>query len=117
MMKTITAEELKKKMDSNEAFLLIEVLLPEMYNQWHIPGAINIPADDIKEIAPEKLKKDEEIIVYCRSFTCKASDRAAETLEEMGYENITIFKGGKKEWEEKNFPIETRGSVPGQAPG
>ena len=106
MAKEITAEELKKKIDNKEDFHLIEVLIPELYDQWHIPGVINIPADDMKEIAPGKLKKDEEIIVYCRSLTCGASDRAAATLEEMEYKDITIFRGGKKEWEEEGFPIE-----------
>ena len=107
MVEEINVEELKRKIGSNEDFKLIEVLLPELYDQWHLPGAINIPADDMREIAPGKLKKDEEIIVYCRSLTCGASDRAADVLDEMGYEKIIIFRGRKKEWEEKNFPIET----------
>jgi len=29
-------------------------LLPEKFNEWHIPGAENIPADDLGEIALEK---------------------------------------------------------------
>jgi rhodanese-related sulfurtransferase len=107
MMATeINAEELKQKIDSKEGFILIEVLLPELYEQWHIPGAINIPADDMRDIAPGKLSKDAEIIVYCRSLTCGASDRAADALEDMGYKNITIFRGGKREWEEKGFTVE-----------
>jgi rhodanese-related sulfurtransferase len=104
MMATeINAQELKQKMDNKEDFILIEVLLPELYEQWHIPGAINIPADDMKDIAPGKLSKEKEIIFYCRSLTCGASDRAADALEEMGYENVIIFRGGKKEWEEKGY--------------
>jgi rhodanese-related sulfurtransferase len=107
MMATeINAEELKQKMDNKEDFVLIEVLLPELYKQWHIPGAINIPTDDMKDTAPGKLSKDEEIIVYCRSLTCGASDRAADALENMGYKNVIIFRGGKKEWEEKGFPVQ-----------
>lgn len=107
MIKEISADELKKKIEDKEKFRLVEVLLPGLYDEWHIPGAVNIPADDIKEKAPGKLKKDEEIIVYCRSNTCGASDRAASALEEMGYEHVTIFRGGKKEWKEKKYPVET----------
>ena len=102
----INAEELKKKINDKEDFILIEVLLPELFNLWHIPGAINIPADDFRDIAPGKLGKDQEIVVYCRSLTCGASDRAADALEDMGYKNIIIFRGGKKEWEEKGYPVE-----------
>jgi rhodanese-related sulfurtransferase len=107
MMATeINARELKQKIDNNQDFTLIEVLLPELYKQWHIPGSINIPADDIKDTAPEKLSEDDEIVVYCRSSTCGASDRAADALEDIGYKNIIIFRGGKKEWEEMGYPVE-----------
>jgi len=106
MVTEINAEELKQKLENGRDFILIEVLLPELFDQWHIPGAINIPADDMKDIAPGKLSRDSQIIVYCRSLTCHASDRAAVALEDMGYKNIIIFRGGKKEWEEKGYPVE-----------
>jgi len=54
MIKTINAAELKKKIGNKSKFRLIEVLLPEKFNEWHIPGAENIPADDLGEIALEK---------------------------------------------------------------
>ena len=106
MIKTITAEGLKEKMYNNEEIVVIETLLPQLYDQWHIKGAINIPADDMESIAPGRLNKDDEIILYCRNLACGASDRAADALEEMGYKNITIYTGGKEEWEEKGFPVE-----------
>lgn len=107
MIKTITAEELKEKMDNNEDIVIIETLLPGLYEQWHIPGAINIPADDMRGTAPGRLNKDDEIVLYCRNLACGASDRAADTLEEMGYVNITIYRGGKEEWKDKSFPVES----------
>ncbi|MCK5567471.1 MAG: hypothetical protein KAI62_06120 [Actinomycetia bacterium] len=50
MVETITAEKLKEKIENKEDFRLIEVLLPGLFDEWHIPGAINIPADDNREI-------------------------------------------------------------------
>jgi rhodanese-related sulfurtransferase len=96
MIQTITAEELKKKIDTREDFRLIETLLPELYNQWHLPTAENIPADDMKAIAPGKLKKDEEIIVYCASFECQASTRAAKALLEMVIKMLLIMKAANQ---------------------
>ncbi len=106
MIKTIIAEKLKEKIENKEDFRLIEVLLPRLFEEWHIPGAINIPADDMKEFAPGILKKDEEIIVYCLDFECGASIRAANALLELGYKNIIDFAGGKKDWMDKGYPIE-----------
>ena len=105
MIKTITARALKDKMDRGDKFRLIETLLPEFFNDWHLPGAENIPADDMFETAPGKLGKSEEIILYCASFECRASTRAAKALEEMGYQNIVEYSGGKAEWKSRDYPI------------
>ena len=106
MVETITVEKLKEKIENKEDFRLIEVLLPGLFDEWHIPGAINIPADDMKEIAPGRLKRDEEIIVYCKDLECGASMRAANALLGLGYKKIIDFAGGKKDWIDKGYPIE-----------
>ena len=106
MFTKITAGELKKKMDSKDDFKLIDVLLPEKYNEWHIPGAINIPTDELSDIAPAELGIDEEIILYCLGFECKASTRAAGILDGMGYKKVVDFKGGREEWESEGYPIQ-----------
>ena len=106
-MKTITREELKQKMDNKEDFTLVEVLGERVYKEWHLPGAIHISVNDIEEQAPTKLPdKNKEIIVYCASFTCMASPRAAKTLEGMGYTNVADYEGGKADWEEAGYPKE-----------
>lgn len=102
-VKKISAEELYKKIKNNEDFKLVDVLLPSSYNEWHIPGAINLQIDEMEEKAPVLFKKDDEIIVYCVSFECQSSTRAAKELEKLGFTNVKDFKGGKKEWKEKNF--------------
>jgi len=36
----------------------------------HLPGAINLPPDQVAELAPQILPaKDADIVVYCASFT------------------------------------------------
>jgi rhodanese-related sulfurtransferase len=45
---------------------VVETLAPERYHEAHIPGALNIPPDKIKELAPGLLpSKNAEIITYC----------------------------------------------------
>jgi len=57
---------LKAKMDRGEDFVLVDTM-PEMYYRHsHLPGAVNLPADEVAERAPELLPdREAEIIVYC----------------------------------------------------
>jgi len=69
-METITRDELKKKIDKHETFLLVETLPAETYHHAHLPGAINIPPDDLRELAPRRLPdKNADIVVYCANPT------------------------------------------------
>jgi rhodanese-related sulfurtransferase len=68
MAAIISREDLKAKMDRGEKFTLVETLPRHMYLQGHIPGAINLPPDEIQELAPRRLPdKNAEIVVYCGS--------------------------------------------------
>src|SRR5437868_5419189 len=70
MLDTISRDELKAKIDSSEAFTLVETLQEVAYQHEHLPGALNLPPDRVKELAPGLLPdKGAEIIVYCSSPT------------------------------------------------
>jgi rhodanese-related sulfurtransferase len=67
---TITRDELKQKIDRKDYFFLVEALAPEKYRHTHLPGAINVPYDRVREVAPELLpEKNAEIVTYCASAT------------------------------------------------
>jgi rhodanese-related sulfurtransferase len=69
-MEAISREELKAKMDRGETFTLVETLGEVAYHHAHLPGAINLPPDRVRELAPTLLPdKSAEIIVYCTSPT------------------------------------------------
>jgi rhodanese-related sulfurtransferase len=70
MVKTITRDELKQKIDRKDDFLLIETLPAAAYQHKHLPGAVNFPPDRIAEFA-SKLLPDQraDIVVYCASPT------------------------------------------------
>ena len=105
-IKEITAEQLLEKISKKETFKLVDVLLPSAFRKWHIPSATNIQIDEIEEKASEFLDLKDEIIVYCASTECQSSVRAAKILDKLGYTDITVYKGGKREWDEKGFTKE-----------
>ena len=66
MEDTISTQDLKAKLDRKEGIKVVETLAPERYREAHLPGALNIPPDKIKELAPHVLpKKNAEIVTYC----------------------------------------------------
>ncbi|MCI0411374.1 rhodanese-like domain-containing protein [bacterium] len=69
-IKTIDRDELEKKIESGEHFFLVETLPEEKYRKAHLPGALNLPPDRLRELAPFILPdKNALIIVYCASPT------------------------------------------------
>jgi len=69
-MKTISRDELKAKMDRKDDFVLVEALAKASYDHAHLPGAINIPPDQVADLAPTVLPdKNADIVVYCASPT------------------------------------------------
>lgn len=69
-MKTISRDELKEKIDRKDNFVLVEALAKATYDHAHLPGAINIPPDQVAALAPTLLPdKNADIVVYCASPT------------------------------------------------
>ena len=102
----ITIEKLLEMKHNKEDFKLVEVLGENDYKEEHIESAINIPAKKIGDVAPDKLDKDETIVVYCGEYSCNASPGAAKKLTSMGYKNVLDFSAGKKGWKEAGLPME-----------
>lgn len=102
-MTTITRDELLAGIDH---FIILEALPPQYFRKGHIPGAQNFPHTEVDALAPRLLPdKDAEIVVYCANAECANSGIAAERLAALGYRNVRVFAGGKKEWEEHGLPL------------
>lgn len=108
MINTIKAEELKKKLESGEDFILINVLNEDSFENEHIPGSINIPFTEISK-HKDVLEVDKEIVVYCSDEECEASPIAAKKLSNLGFNNVVDFEGGLEEWKEKGYRTISRG--------
>ena len=67
---TISREELKQKIDRADKFYLVETLPAQTYHHVHLPGALNLPPDQVRQLAPSLLPdKAAEIVVYCANPT------------------------------------------------
>ena len=63
---TISTKDLKSKLDKKQGITVVETLAPERYREAHLPGALNIPPEQIRELAPQLLpNKNAQIVTYC----------------------------------------------------
>lgn len=110
----ITREELKTKLDSGEDIVLVEALPERYYRDRHLPGALNIPHNQVDELASQLLPdKAAQIVVYCANGPCRNSEIAAFRLSQLGYTDVRDYHLGKQDWIEVGLPTESGG--PGEA--
>jgi rhodanese-related sulfurtransferase len=68
---------------------VIDVREPSEYRADHVEGAVNLPLSQLTSGATEQLdgiKKDEQLIVYCRSGGRSAE--AISILRQAGFKNL-----------------------------
>ncbi|AWL09608.1 rhodanese-like domain-containing protein [Aquirufa nivalisilvae] len=100
-MEDITIEELKERMDNNEALYIIDVREEHEFDEFNI-GAQLIPLGELPERLDEiEADKDAEIIVHCRSGA--RSGRAKEYLSSEGYSNVRNLIGGMLAWQAAGY--------------
>ncbi len=106
-MKSISREVLNERL-ANDGVTLVEVLAPEYYRKFHLPGALNVPLDEnfderIQEAVPDK---DQTVVVYCYDADCQASTKAGQRMEALGYRQVLDYEAGKVDWQEAGLPTE-----------
>ena len=91
----ITADEAKDLIDEGSP-TIVDVRTAQEYANGHIPGAINIPVENIGSEKPAELTDaDAQLIVYCR--TGVRSKQASDRLVELGYQHVNDM-GGIVDW-------------------
>ncbi len=107
MVRKLTLAQLKERRESNPGLVLVETLSEGHYRKHHIPCAINVPRDEVDELAPRLLPdKSAEIVVYCFDAECRSSAIAGQRLQELGYTNVADYHAGKQEWIDAGLPME-----------
>lgn len=108
MSHTIKREELLRKLLSAGRPTLIEALPEKYFADKHLPGALNMPHDQVDVLAPDILPdKDAEIVVYCANVQCQNSHMAAHRLAALGYSQVSVYREGKQDWEAASLPLES----------
>ena len=104
-VKETTVDEIKKRLDRGDRFLLVDVREESEFAKDHLPGAKHLGKGiierDIENAVPDAKT---EIVLYCGGGFRSAL--AADNLQKMGYTNVISMDGGWRAWTEAGFPTE-----------
>ena len=107
MVSKIDRATIQAKLGRKEPIVLVEALPPRYFADAHLPGALNIPHDQVDALAARLLPdKNAEIVVYCANTPCRNSTIAAERLAKLGYTRVADYKEGKEDWAKAGLPLE-----------
>lgn len=94
---------LARQQKGDPALFVLDVRTPEEFAAGHVPGAVNIPHEQVAARAAD-VPKDKDVVIYCRSG--RRSALAAEALAAKGYTRLGHLDGDMLAWEAKGLPVE-----------
>jgi rhodanese-related sulfurtransferase len=100
---SIGAAELHARLESGAAPVVIDVRSPEEYATGHIPGAANIPFDQVAQRIAE-IDAPHGVALYC--MVGPRARKGESALLAAGYEKVLHLEGGLAAWQQAGLPVE-----------
>ena len=107
----VPPEELKALLEGATPFALLDVREAGEYNSTHIPGSCWLPRRRLEFQLHESVPYNGAHVVLCDDDGRRAA-LAAETVERMGYGNVSVLEGGINAWVNYQQPTEWGMNVP-----
>jgi rhodanese-related sulfurtransferase len=103
-LESLKMDEFLTRMKSKNVVVL-DVRPAREFKNGHIPGAINIPVEELSAKL-KKLPKNKEYVAYCRGPFCVFADEAVNILTKKGFKAKRLVEGFP-DWKMKGLPVET----------
>ena len=103
----VNAEQVVELILSAPLLAVIDSRHAEEFAKGHIEGAINLLDTDTtaESLARCMHGKDNPVLFYCNGERCLRSSHAAKIAVNLGYKKVYWFRGGWKEWIDKQMPV------------
>lgn len=105
-IKELSIQQVREKLEKGESLRLLDVREGEEYARGHLPRAESlckgILERDVEKLVPDPVTP---VVLYCGGGFRSAL--AAESLQKMGYTNVSSMWGGWTAWKESGFPTES----------
>ena len=105
-LEPIPRDELLERV-KHDLVTVLDVRPPEEYAAGHVPGAVNVPLDELEHYL-QALDPQQEIVAYCRGPHCVLAFDAVAKLREKGLK-ARRMQDGFPEWKQAGLPVEEGG--------
>lgn len=97
----IDAGELKRRLESGERMQLIDVRSPREYSEAHLPGAVNMPIEEVDARLDDMHSQDPVVLV------CQSGNRAcmAHSALKQHRDDLIVLEGGTTGWQKAGFDV------------
>jgi len=103
-MKTLTTEELRKRLDSGPT-ALFDVRGDLEYEEGHIPGALTAPLGSLTFRVASVMNPDSFVAVYGEDAQSGLAAEAVERLENLRMRNVYCYEAGIEGWRAAGLPV------------
>jgi rhodanese-related sulfurtransferase len=101
-LEAVTRRELADRLDAGDVVVLDVRAGPE-FRAGHIPGARSVPVGELRQHL-RTLRKDADVVAYCRGPYCAYADDAVRLLRRRGY-RARRLEDGFPEWKRAGLPV------------
>ncbi len=103
-LEAVSRNELLRR-SKDDLVTIIDVRPSEEFEAGHVPGALNVPLNEIEQRLAI-LPKEQEVIAYCRGEYCVLAFEAVAALRKKGF-TARRLQEGFPEWKAAGLPVET----------
>ena len=92
----VTPAQVAEMRDGGDNAVYLDVREPNEWNLGRIPGAQFLPRGQLESKIEELVARDSRVVIYCARGNRSAL--AADTMQQMGYDNVVSMSGGFQQW-------------------
>jgi len=100
----VTPQQVLDRQKNGERITLLDVRDLHEVNLGKIPGTLHISRGNLETKVEAQIPRDAHVVIYCA--TGRRSVFAADTLQQMGYQNVSSMATGFRGWCEAGGDIE-----------
>jgi rhodanese-related sulfurtransferase len=103
-IREVTPRQVLDMMNANATVVYLDVREPNEWNLGRLPNAMHLPRGNLESNIEARVGREETVVIYCARGNRSAL--AADTLQQMGYENVSSMAEGWGGWIAVGGPVE-----------
>ena len=101
----LTPAQVAELRQSGETVVYLDVRESNEWNLGRLPGAVFLPRGQLESKIEELTPRESRVVIYCARGNRSAL--AADTMQQMGYENVASMSGGFQQWVMEGREVES----------